>query len=295
MKKYLSLSLLLFVVSVKALEPVETVTGVNEISATGITGVTGATGFSGETGLTGVTGVTGVTGAWGTTGVTGATGAAYDRYHTGEFPLHTAVRENNVTEVKRLIASGADVNEKDYTGYTPLHWSANADFLNAVSVNCLAIAQLLVDAGADVNAHDYYGENTPLDGAAFWGHEEMIKLLLNAGADVTLKNKAGYTALDEAEMFARNEKVIALLKDAEAAKLSLWNWIANYPKISATAATLIAVLVGSRIHAYYNRLPYPGLATLQVQAPVQNLPVIFMDPVDAWNLYDLRPTVAPAA
>lgn len=215
----------------------------------------------------------------------------------GEFPLHTAVRENNMTEVKRLIASGADVNEKDYTGYTPLHWSANADFLRAASADCLTIAQLLVDAGADVNAHDYYGENTPLDGAAFWGHEEMIKLLLNAGADVTLKNKAGYTALDEAEMFARNEKVIALLKDAVAANSSYLSlvkktffehptvqWFIHHsPALCTMAIVALPILL---------RLREASEVIVQ-RAPVQHPAMAFVDLVDPWN--NLQFAAAPAA
>lgn len=226
-----------------------------------------------------------IVGEIGEVGETGVTGAA--DYQTDGFPLHTAVRENNVTEVKRLISSGADVNKKDYQGYTPLHWSANADFLRAASVDCLTIAQLFVDAGADVNARDYHGENTPLDGAAFWGREEMVQLLLNAGADVALKNSVGYTALDEAEMFGRNEKVIALLKDAVAANSSFMGilkktfferptvqWLMEHQFIATMAFTLMAMIIGNRVLAYYRKLPYPGLHTLPIPAQVPE-PVIF--------------------
>jgi hypothetical protein len=148
----------------------------------------------------------GVVGEIGEVGETGMTG------HSGHYELFCAIWSNNVSEVKRLIASGADVNEKGDTGCTLLYFAAQANFLN--------IAQVLIDAGADVNAQNNWGA-TSLHIAAAFGADRVLELLLRAGADVTLKDKAGYTALDGAEMFARrNEKVIALLKDVEAANAS---------------------------------------------------------------------------
>ena len=39
-------------------------------------------------------------------------------------PLHDAAKSGDAAEVERLIAAGADVNEKDAAFNTALHWAA---------------------------------------------------------------------------------------------------------------------------------------------------------------------------
>ena len=61
----------------------------------------------------------------------------------GTTPLHWAVHDGNVTEVERLLKSGANANAKNDFGLTPL--------AEAVSVNNTAIIKALLDAGANPN------------------------------------------------------------------------------------------------------------------------------------------------
>jgi len=69
-----------------------------------------------------------------------------------------------------LLADGADVNARDKTGCTPLHWAAEWDHEE--------VAGVLLDDGADVDAQDGDGR-TPLPRAA---SEQMRKLLRRHGA-----------------------------------------------------------------------------------------------------------------
>src|SRR5687767_14482565 len=68
----------------------------------------------------------------------------------GTTPLHWAVYRNDVTEVKRLLAAGANVNASNDYGSTPL---AEA----AVTGNVEVISRLL-KAGADVRATNADGQ-----------------------------------------------------------------------------------------------------------------------------------------
>lgn len=62
------------------------------------------------------------------------------------------------------------------------------------------IVEFLIKLGADINARQKTG-STPLHGAAFYGHESIVKLLLENGCDPKIKNNyinGGNTAAEEA-------------------------------------------------------------------------------------------------
>ena len=66
------------------------------------------------------------------------------------------------------MAAGADVNAKDWMGWTPLHEAADGGHK--------AIVELLIAEGADVNAKAW-GDATPLDSAIRHNHPEITNLL----------------------------------------------------------------------------------------------------------------------
>ena len=102
----------------------------------------------------------------------------------GRTALHYAVIENDVPEIRRLLAVGVVPGAADKAGWTPLHFAAQECFAEA--------ARLLIQYGASVDAQDNHG-NTPLAKAVFYsqGRGELIRLLRESGADFQLENKHG--------------------------------------------------------------------------------------------------------
>ena len=109
---------------------------------------------------------------------------------TAEAPdisINEAARDGNIEAVKQHLTAGADVNAKDKTDWTPLHYAAREGHNE--------IAELLVENGVDVNAKNEDGY-TPLLYAAIMGHTEIVELLIAAGADLNAKDEGGETPLD---------------------------------------------------------------------------------------------------
>ena len=102
-------------------------------------------------------------------------------------PLSCAVCWGRTDVVKVLIDNGADVNAKDDSGDTPLHWAA---FTGARK-----ITRMLIAAGADVNAKDSEGW-TPLHMAALHGQGRIVRMLLAAGADPNISDNRKRIAAD---------------------------------------------------------------------------------------------------
>lgn len=70
--------------------------------------------------------------------------------------LHDSAKANKTGDVKSLLAKGANANEVDAKGATPLHAAASNGAVDA--------AKALLDGGANINAPDVDG-NTPLHAA----------------------------------------------------------------------------------------------------------------------------------
>ncbi|HEY4362463.1 MAG TPA: ankyrin repeat domain-containing protein [Bryobacteraceae bacterium] len=97
-----------------------------------------------------------------------------------------AVRTENKTLSRSLIAQKADVNAAAADGTTALHWAVEYDDLEAVD--------LLLKAGAHADAADRYGM-TPLFYAVTNGNAPIAERLLAAGANANGSGQAGDTLL----------------------------------------------------------------------------------------------------
>ncbi len=105
-----------------------------------------------------------------------------ERNWHGQTPLFIAA-ENDAAEVAELlIKKGANVNSKDKEGKTALFF--------AVKESALKTTKLLIENGANVNARDKDG-NTPLFNISPSNQNgiKITKLLLENGANVNAKNR----------------------------------------------------------------------------------------------------------
>lgn len=84
--------------------------------------------------------------------------------------LHEALLKRDVSEIRRLIAAGHDVNACDSYGSRPL--------ISAIKLKAYEIAMALIKSGADVCAKDDVGE-TSLYHAALLGQQDIVEEILN--------------------------------------------------------------------------------------------------------------------
>jgi ankyrin repeat protein len=110
--------------------------------------------------------------------------------------------------VETLLTAGADVNEANDRGATPLHQAAYS--------NQPVIADALIRSGADLDAEAHGSGGTPLVFALFWGHREVADLLgRHSAAPGNLRSCAGLGNLDLVERCFSDEK---LTQEARAAR-----------------------------------------------------------------------------
>ena len=100
--------------------------------------------------------------------------------------IHAAVVAGNLEAVKAIIASGADINEKEPAG-------GSSPLITACVFGETEIVKLLIDAGVDLDVTNNEG-STALHTAAFFCRTEIVKTLLNKGIDTSVVNNSGATA-----------------------------------------------------------------------------------------------------
>jgi ankyrin repeat protein len=92
--------------------------------------------------------------------------------------------KGGASSIEALLVSGADVNDANDRGWTPLHAAAYS--------NKSQIADMLIAKGAALDAEAHGAGGTPLIVALFWGHREVADLLgLHSVSPGNLRAAAG--------------------------------------------------------------------------------------------------------
>ena len=114
--------------------------------------------------------------------------------------LYSAIRRNDLRQVKTLLDQGAGANAAGPDGITPLMVAAEIGSVDAM--------QMVVDHGANVNAKNSYGST-----ALMWSvtDAKKVRLLLDHGADVNVAARSGRTALIVASFANPSSEVVRML------------------------------------------------------------------------------------
>lgn len=120
-------------------------------------------------------------------------------------PLHTAVNQGNLAEVRRLLEERVDVNARAALGKTPLFFALSphraclagpCQIASGLSDDYRVIVALLIEHGANVNEKNDSG-GTALMSAAACNAVDIAELLIDNGADMDIREHQ-YTALEMA-------------------------------------------------------------------------------------------------
>jgi ankyrin repeat protein len=114
--------------------------------------------------------------------------------------LYSAIRANDLRQIKVLLDEGASANAEGPDGVTPLMAAAEAGSTEAM--------KLLIDRKADVNAKNTFGSTALMLSVT---DSKKVRLLLDHGADVNVAARSGRTALIVASFANPSAEVVRML------------------------------------------------------------------------------------
>ena len=118
------------------------------------------------------------------------------------------VRKGDFEGVKHLVEKGADVNQQDAYGITPLHVAAEG-----TSVDHTKIINYLLSKGANPNKQNGEGK-TPVHISARYGRPQSLKSFLeHEGINQNIRDEKGYSPLDIAIKVNQHERAVILLRN----------------------------------------------------------------------------------
>ncbi|XP_060082115.1 putative ankyrin repeat protein RF_0381 [Ylistrum balloti] len=112
-----------------------------------------------------------------------------DRF--GKSVIHSAVESGSVELLNLVLKYGADVNQTDWYGITPLMTLCAGSGIRHSKEMC----RVLLDAGADVDLKDVRSKRTALQFAAVQKNSDLVQVLVAAGADPNTTDNASLTPL----------------------------------------------------------------------------------------------------
>jgi hypothetical protein len=174
-----------------------------------------------------------------------------------------AVARGDCVDLKNHISLGANVNQTNKQGWTPLHYAAVRG-----KTNC---AEILLKNGAKVDPLTS-AQKTPLHYAADRGFAPLIKLLLKNGANPNLRDNEGWTPLHYAAEKDRVECAEILLDNGT--KVNTLSRLGGTPLHEAAASastTMIKLLLKNG--ADKNIRADNGKTALDYAVELKNTPV----------------------
>ena len=105
----------------------------------------------------------------------------------GSTPLLKAAQEGRLDVVEYFLEQGADINHKQERGFAPLSIAALRSNTSLVS--------FLLSKGADINTTAEAAEKNPIHYAAERGNKAIVEQLISKGADINEPDKNGVTPL----------------------------------------------------------------------------------------------------
>ncbi len=131
----------------------------------------------------------------------------------GDTALHRiCIVDAPVGLLRQLRLKGANFNEKNNRGFTPLIYAARRGLTEH--------AKQLVRFTADINGQSLKG-NTALHFAVSRNDVDMVKTLLDLGADRKIKNASGYSPMDRARRKGSSE-ITQLLKNYHPSEINFY-------------------------------------------------------------------------
>jgi ankyrin repeat protein len=116
----------------------------------------------------------------------------------GDTPILKASRNCDADkEITFLIENGANINDKDQIGQTPL--------IVATQHGCKKIVELLIGAGADIHDRNDFGHSAIIT-AAQENQLEIAQFLIESGADVNARDAEGETPYTYALQIHRGKR-----------------------------------------------------------------------------------------
>jgi ankyrin repeat protein len=156
----------------------------------------------------------------------------------GITPLLLASMWSNVEAVKALLAAGADPNDGDDSGDTPL-------IMAVYNSGNLDVVKALIAGGADVNSVDNHGVNVMLT-AVLTKDTRLISALIDAGAEVNSGyHETGRTALDAALTMQLSDVCALLIKAGGKTKEQMGDHRPLVQAISLGMVGLVDVVIDS--------------------------------------------------
>jgi ankyrin repeat protein len=168
-----------------------------------------------------------------------------------------------VEDIRRILAKGVAINERDRTGNTPLMRAVSA------AASSYVVETLLTKGMAGVGWRNKKGMTALMNACAHRASYDVVKLLVDAGSDINSRDREGWSALLYALAKGESLEVVRLLLDHGAeTRFSWWNHffmasdVARAGRSSRTVVGYVACRENDREHREGHEMRYDGDAAL---------------------------------